>query len=61
AQVHPGHRRALPWSARTVRGRRPRRHARQDAQPGRHPPPAGVPHARSVRASRLPGVEQAAL
>jgi len=61
AQVHPSHRRALRWSARTVWGHRPRRYARQDAQPGRHPPPAGIPHARSARASRRPGVEPAAL
>ena len=61
AQVHPSHRRAFPWSARTVRGHRPRCHACQDAQLGRHPPPAGIPRARSVRASRRPGVEPAAL
>ena len=61
AQVHPSHRRAFPWSARTVRGHRARRYARQDAQPRRHPPPAGNPHGRPVLASHLPRVEQAAL
>ena len=42
-------------------GHRARRYARQDAQPGRHPPPAGVPQARSVLPSRRPGVDPAAL